>query len=223
VLVACGAALTGCASRTPAPASAQKHFATPRALVEALVQGCREPNAAALVEIVGPANAALVQSGDAAVDRERCQRFVAAADTMTRLDPAGPDRLVLVVGSDDYPLPVPLVKSAQGWRLDTDAGAAEILRRTVGANELRAIATCRAAAHGALLPPSGSGYTYRALGGPAATVVAAPIDYRRSGVMTFVVGRDGTVYEKDLGAETTQLAAALTGAAPDSSWRPVSD
>jgi hypothetical protein len=219
--------LGGCASKpcpqaaAAAAQAAQTHFATPRDLVTALVSACRANDTAALVAIVGQDNAALVQSGNAATDQAQCRRFVTAADAMTRLDPAGPDRLVLVIGNDDYPLPVPLVKDAQGWRLDTSAGAKEILARTVGANELRAIATCRAAAKGAALPATASGYAYRALGGPGATLVAAPLEYRRGGVMTFVVAKNGTLYEKDLGAETTSLAAALTGAAPDATWRVV--
>jgi Protein of unknown function (DUF2950) len=51
--------------------------------------------------------------------------------------------------------------------------------------------------------------------------VAYPADYRNSGVMTFMVNQDGIVYEKDLGADTTKAAAAITDYNPDSSWRPV--
>lgn len=224
-LLATALLATGCATRTPPaapPVSGPQHFATPRALVEALVAACRAGDTAALVAIVGRADAGLVRGADAVADRARCQRFVAAADTMTRLDPAGPDRLVLVVGSDDYPLPVPLVRDAQGWHLDGAAGAAELARRTVGANELRAIQTCRAFAAGAMLPANAAGYAYRVLPGPGARLVAAPLDYRHSGVMTFLVAADGTVYERDLGPDTARLAAALGGAAPDASWRPAS-
>ena len=49
--------------------------------------------------------------------------------------------------------------------------------------------------------------------------VAYPAEYRNSGVMTFIVGQDGVVYEKDLGPETAQLAAAITEYNPDKSWR----
>ena len=219
-----GLLLCGCATKAPPASSAtvQTHFATPRALVEALVTACRSGDTAALVAAVGSANKALVESGNAATDRAQCQRFVVAADTMTRLDPAGPDRLVLVVGGYDYPMPVPLVKDAQGWRLDTAAGAAEITRRAIGMNELRAIAVCRTAAPGT--PASADGYTFRALSGPGATLVAAPIEYRRTGVMTFLVGGDGAVYQQDLGADTTRIASAMmTGAAPDASWTVVTD
>jgi len=219
LLLACA----GCGAKQPCPkeaatAAEQTHFATPRALVEALLTACRSGDTAVLVAAVGKANAPLVQSGDAATDRAQCQRFISAAEAMTRLDPAGQDRVVLVIGTDEYPMPVPIVKDAQGWHLDTAAGAQEILARTVGSNELRAIATCRAAARGASLPASAGGYSYRALGGPAASFVAAPLEYRRSGVMTFLVAKNGTVYEKDLGADSAQLAAAIKGDAPDSTW-----
>jgi Protein of unknown function (DUF2950) len=49
--------------------------------------------------------------------------------------------------------------------------------------------------------------------------IAYPAEYRNSGVMTFIVGQDGVVYEKDLGLETTQLAAAITEYNPDKTWR----
>jgi hypothetical protein len=48
--------------------------------------------------------------------------------------------------------------------------------------------------------------------------VAYPMDYRSSGVMTFIVDASGTIYEKDLGPNTTKLAQALTTYDPDSTW-----
>jgi len=50
--------------------------------------------------------------------------------------------------------------------------------------------------------------------------VAYPAQYRNSGVMTFIVNQDGVVYEKDLGQDTAQLAAAMTEYNPDNSWQP---
>jgi len=49
--------------------------------------------------------------------------------------------------------------------------------------------------------------------------VAYPAAYRDSGVMTFIVSQDGTVYQKDLGKETEQRATGLTSFDPDSSWK----
>ena len=48
--------------------------------------------------------------------------------------------------------------------------------------------------------------------------VAYPVEYRSSGVMTFIVGQSGTIYEKDLGPNTTKLAQSMTAYDPDSSW-----
>jgi hypothetical protein len=51
--------------------------------------------------------------------------------------------------------------------------------------------------------------------------VAWPAEYRNSGVMTFLVGTDGTVYEKDLGPKTADLASAMTAYNPDKTWKVV--
>jgi hypothetical protein len=51
--------------------------------------------------------------------------------------------------------------------------------------------------------------------------VAYPVEYRSSGVMTFIVDQSGTIYEKDLGPDTTKLAQAMTAYDPDSTWHKV--
>jgi hypothetical protein len=51
--------------------------------------------------------------------------------------------------------------------------------------------------------------------------VAYPVEYRSSGVMTFIVDESGTIYEKDLGPTTTKLAQAMTAYDPDSTWHKV--
>jgi len=53
-------------------------------------------------------------------------------------------------------------------------------------------------------------------------LVAYPDSYRDSGVMTFIVNQDGQVYQKDLGADTAQIAAAMTAYDPDATWQPAS-
>jgi hypothetical protein len=52
-------------------------------------------------------------------------------------------------------------------------------------------------------------------------LIAYPDDYGSSGIMTFIVGQRGTVYQKDLGADTLQIARHITAYNPDSSWTPV--
>ena len=49
--------------------------------------------------------------------------------------------------------------------------------------------------------------------------VAYPAEYRSSGVMTFIVNEDGTVYEKDLGKKTEVLAKAMKEYNPNPSWQ----
>ena len=51
-------------------------------------------------------------------------------------------------------------------------------------------------------------------------LVAYPAEYRNSGIMTFIVGRDGVVYQKDLGEKTEALGQAMTEYAPADGWQP---
>jgi hypothetical protein len=53
-------------------------------------------------------------------------------------------------------------------------------------------------------------------------VLAYPASYRSSGVMTFMAGQDGVVYQKDLGPQTSHLAGSIKAYDPDNSWHPVS-
>ena len=50
--------------------------------------------------------------------------------------------------------------------------------------------------------------------------VAYPVDYRNSGVMTFIVNQDGKIYQKDLGTNTEAIASAITSYNADRTWRP---
>jgi hypothetical protein len=52
-------------------------------------------------------------------------------------------------------------------------------------------------------------------------LVAYPVRYRDSGVMTFVVNQNGQIYQKDLGPRTSQIASEMTEYNPDVTWQPV--
>jgi hypothetical protein len=69
----------------------------------------------------------------------------------------------------------------------------------------------------------GGAYDYvaqgRMIGGFA--LVAYPATYGNSGVMSFIVNHDGTVYEKDLGLDTAKIARAMSTFDPDKSWKPL--
>ena len=54
-------------------------------------------------------------------------------------------------------------------------------------------------------------------------LAAAPAEYRVTGVMTFMVGPDGVVYEKDLGADTLKIFQSMDKYNPDKTWEVTED
>lgn len=54
-------------------------------------------------------------------------------------------------------------------------------------------------------------------------LVAFPVDYESSGIMTFIVNQEGKIYQKDLGSDTIELARQMTEYNPDSTWTLVKD
>jgi hypothetical protein len=127
-----------------AAADAQAHFATPDLAVQAFVDAVRGNHRRRLLEILGPDGRKLVYSGDKVADRLGREKFAAAYDQMHRIDRQGDDRAALIIGDKAWSFPIPLVKSHERWRFDTEAGAQEILDRRIGRNELGAIEVCRA-------------------------------------------------------------------------------
>ena len=93
--------------------------------------------------MLGPEGQSLVYSGDAVADRNAANRFAAEYDHAHHIE-AGGGKLVLHVGADDFPFPVPLVPDGPEWRFDTAAGKEEILNRRIGRNELDTIQVCLA-------------------------------------------------------------------------------
>jgi hypothetical protein len=124
-------------------AAEQKGFESPEAAVSALVAALRAADRKALVEMLGPDGKPLVWSGDDVADRAAFQHFAAQYDRAHRLEGGG-GKVVLHVGDDDFPFPIPLVPDGPSWFWDTDAGNEEILNRRIGRNELRTIQVCLA-------------------------------------------------------------------------------
>jgi hypothetical protein len=275
-----------------------KTFDTPEAAIAAVIQACKGNDTAALDAIFGPDSKEVVESGDPSDDKDNRAAFVRAVEQKKVLvaDPMNPDKVVLSIGKNDWPFPIPLVRKDGKWLFDTDDGKMEIIARRIGANELSAIDICRgyvtaqfeyAQSHGQNgLPvyaqnivstpgkqdglywepakgapecpiPKGfaqaatgmsienrepyHGYYFHILkaqgpdaqGGPISYVVkdsmiggfaliAWPAEYGVSGVQTFIVSHDGTVYEKTLGQDTAQEVEKITEYNPDKTWRPVS-
>jgi hypothetical protein len=125
--------------------SAQKSFSSPRQAADALIQAAGSFDVAALREILGPDGDDLVSSEDPVQDKNAAAAFAAKAReaNSVALDPKNANRTTLVVGNDQWPLPIPIVKRSGRWFFDTKAGREEILFRRIGANELDIIQICR--------------------------------------------------------------------------------
>src|SRR5258708_5043092 len=119
-------------------------FASPEEAVKALVDAADKGDTAALMAILGPEGNDVVSSGDPVADKSTRANFVASAKQATRLEKVGDDKVILNIGRDDWPMPIPIVKGAGGWYYDTAAGEEEIINRRIGRNELGAIDVCRA-------------------------------------------------------------------------------
>ena len=123
----------------------QRTFAAPDAAVTALVDSMRSDNQQEMHDILGGSSDKLLFSGDAVDDKASIQRFLAAYDQKHDLSPDDAGQMVLSVGNDDWPLPIPLVKNVfNQWTFDTAAGKDELINRRVGRNELDTIQTCLA-------------------------------------------------------------------------------
>ncbi len=146
VFIAIAFSLFACTPPPNAPqVGAQQTFATPEAAADALIQAAASYDVSALVAILGPDGKDLVASADTVGDRKRASAFVAKAREKHAVarDANDPDQATLVVGNDDWPLPIPIVEESGKWSFDSKAGRSEILRRRIGANELDTLAVCR--------------------------------------------------------------------------------
>lgn len=282
----------------PAAPAPQRSFASAEDAVAAFVTALREHQTADLLAILGPGAERVIDSGDRFADQELHNRFVALYDEKHAINGTGQGHAELAVGSDNWPLPIPLVETNGRWTFDTKAGAQTIIDRRIGRNELSAIRTLLACvdaqhdyfarakqnggigtyasrilstpgkqdglywptAEGAPESPLGplvdaaqeagypgdviggkpipyEGYYFRILkaqgpngdggaknymqsgrltGGFA--LIAWPAVYRSSGIVTFIAGPNGDVYQKDLGPQTVHTASTMATFDPDPTW-----
>jgi Protein of unknown function (DUF2950) len=279
-------------------ASAQQSFKSPEDAVGALVSATRDNWPKGVVDVLGRDGLDIVSSGDKVADETMRQKFLAAYEARHQVTKEGDDKAVMIIGTEDFPFPIPLTRKGAAWQFDTAAGRLEILYRRIGRNELSAIQASLAyvdaqneyaekdrtgagaatyaqrivsrpgkkdglywpAAEGDDASPLGElvahattegyaiggdrtpfhGYYFRILTsqGPMAAggavdyivrgkmiggfaLVAYPAEYGNSGVMTFIVNYDGTVFQKDLGERTAKLAERMTSFNPDQTWKKV--
>ncbi len=273
----------------------QRTFVSVEDASRAFFAAMQAQNEQAQLGILGPAGKDVLSSGDSEEDLDARTGFVVKYQEMHRFVTESNGTVTLVVGAENWPFPIPLVKNNGSWYFDTAAGKDEVVFRRIGRNELAAMDACRDLVeaqkqyfarppgdlpnqfaqklvsdegrhnglywHGASdefaspinpliayarqnLPTDQvgehvpfNGYMFRILtsqgrhaaGGAKNYIVdgkmsagfafvAYPVEYRSSGVMTFIVDESGTIYEKDLGPNTTKLAQAMTAYDPDSTW-----
>jgi hypothetical protein len=285
------AALALLVAAMPPALAEQKAFATPEAAMNAFGDALATNDENALKTVFGADFRKFIpQASD-----EIRYRFLSAWAKSHVIKPEGDAKAHIAVGNDGWTFPIPIVKTAQGWRFDMRAGAEEMRIRRIGRNERAvmkvvlaiydaqreyaekdrngdglleyaqkfdsspgkhdglywptqagepqsplgpAVAEARAAgggreagyygyrykiltAQGENAPGGAFDYLVhgRMIGGFA--VVAWPVKYGDTGVMTFMVSYEGVVYEKDLGPDTAALARAIKRFDPDPSWQKV--
>ena len=286
--------LAGCfPACTLAQQRGQTTFSSPEEASSALVAAMQSNDEKALLEFLGPDGKQIISSGDETEDIHTRANFVQRYLEMHRLVNEPDGTTILYIGARNWPTPIPLVRNANVWYFDTEAGKREILYRRIGRNEISAIRICQelaaaekeyhdaqhaeyaqaifsdegqhnglywkvgagepqspigplvahAVAQGYEPGRSGAPTPYRgyyfhiltmqgkhAPGGAKQYIVdgkmtggfafvAYPADYRSSGVMTFIVGSDGVVYQRDLGKATDVISSSMKTYDPDSVWK----
>jgi hypothetical protein len=138
----CGQAQSGPKESRPL---APQAFNTPQQAAEALINAAETYNVSTLLEIFGPDGKDFISSSDPVHDKNIAAEFAAKAreKNVVTIDAKNKSKAVLSVGSDDWPLPIPIVKKGEMWHFDSKQGHDEIVFRRIGANELDAIQVCR--------------------------------------------------------------------------------
>jgi len=290
-------ALTVAVASTPLSAAepTQQTYASPDAASAALLELARSGDAKRIRAVFGPQGSRL-GSGDPALAKGERATFIKAYNEKHSLRMDGESRATIILGNDEWPFPVPLVKSGNAWRFDTAAGLDEIINRRIGRNELQTTQVLLAIVDaqqeyaaedrdgdgvreyaqkfasspgrfdglywpvkaGEPVSPLGPlvasavrqgrrdiggkptpyrGYYYRMLTGQGSAakggaysylagskmiggfaVLAYPAEYGKSGVKSFLVNHDGTVFEKDLGTDTARAVKVIKVFNPGEGW-----
>ena len=290
--------------KTGVPQPGQRLFASPEEAAAAFKEAVAASDRRTLVAIFGNEGKQLIFSGDRVQENNDLRAFAARMTEYLHVGRSSETSAVVCVGKENWPFPIPVVKSGDGWFFDTVAGREELLDRRIGEDELNAIAVCRAyvaaqkeyarkdrmgdgviqyaqhvmsrpgkqdglyweAGSDEELSPMGplvaearlegypatsttngkphpyQGYIFHILkaqgdaapGGQMSylvngkmtrgfAMIVRPSAYNASGIMTFIVAKDGKVYQKNLGENTREIVAAMTEYNPDKSWEEAKD
>jgi hypothetical protein len=128
----------------PIRADAQQYFKNPEDATAALAASAKADDANGVITVLGPEGRAIASSGDKVADKNARAKFLAAYDVKRKLTQEGDNKVILVIGSDDWPFPIPLLRDDKGWHFDARAGLREILFRRIGGNERNTIQACLA-------------------------------------------------------------------------------
>jgi hypothetical protein len=120
-------------------AHAQQKFKSPEDAVTALVAAVRADNVRDMILVLGAEGRDIVISGDDVADQTTRAAFLIAYDLKHQVVKTGADRADLVVGNNNWQLPIPLVQKSGAWQFDAASGRREVLFRRIGRNELNAI------------------------------------------------------------------------------------
>lgn len=129
---------------TESVAAAHQSFESPQAAVTALIKAVKANDKPTLRAIFGPDGSKLLSSGDAVADAHSRAAFSKSYDEANKVVLEGEAKATLVIGKDEWPMPIPLLKYPDGWRFDTLMGKDEILKRRIGRNEIEAMQVCLA-------------------------------------------------------------------------------
>jgi hypothetical protein len=135
---------TGMCQALLAAEAKQKSFKSPEEAVQALVEAVKKGDAKSLTAIFGPKNKDLLFSGDKVADKAGRDQFTEAYEEKHQLVNEGDNKVILIIGQHEWPMPIPLVKQGEVWLFNSEEGRDEILNRRIGKNELNTIEVCQA-------------------------------------------------------------------------------
>jgi hypothetical protein len=192
--------LLGAASLAlPARAAGPKVFGTPDDATQALVAASRTGKVSNVLTVLGAGAKTLLGSGDPVADAAGLQHFVELYDQRHQLLAPTETSRTIVLGIDDWPFPIPLVKTKSGWTFDAKAGEAEILARRIGQNELDAIQVC--------LGYFNAQGDYR-----ARNPEGAPVPHYADRLLSSPGKRDGLYWPTEKGEPESPMGPAVGGA-----------
>lgn len=131
--------ISASASDSQAAEVRQTRFPSPDEAVQALVAAARADDLKTMLAILGPGSKDLISSGDSVADNASRDKFVASYDQKHSLEAGTVGTMILHIGVDDWPMPIPIVKKGKNWNFDIGKGKKEILHRRIGRNELHVI------------------------------------------------------------------------------------